>query len=225
MFKTKKDKLEKEFMKEENEELEEMTTNTNEERDFKKDKQNIAEGTIQEPEEGELNKFDTGSKETRNKMKNREGEMHAQIENLKDKLLRKAAEFENYKKRNDAETASFYKFANENLISSLLPVLDDFDRVLRSWNEKHDVETFKKGVELIYDKFKSILEKQGLKEIDSTGKDFDVNLHDALLQAANEKSKPNMVLETVEKGYFLKDKVIRHAKVIVSASPEQGQKE
>jgi molecular chaperone GrpE len=224
MFKTKKDKLEKEFMKEEDEELEEMTSNINKERDIK-DNRNIKEDTTPESVEGELNRSDIGLKETRGKVKNREDEQRAQIENLKDKLLRKAAEFENYKKRNEAEAASFYKYANENLITSLLPVLDDFDRVLISWNEKHDVETLKKGVELIYEKFKGILEKQGLKEIDSTGKEFDVNLQDALLQAADDKSKPNTVLETVEKGYFLKDKVIRHAKVIVSAAPVKEQKE
>lgn len=223
MFKTKKDKLEKEFMKEEDEELEEMTSNINKERDFK-DNQNIKEDTTPGSGEGELNRPDTGPKETRGKVKNREDEMRSQIENLKDKLLRKAAEFENYKKRNEAEAASFYKYANENLITSLLPVLDDFDRVLKSWNEKHDVETLKKGVELIYEKFKGILEKQGLKEIDSAGKEFDVNLHDALLQADDDKSKPNMVLETVEKGYFLKDKVIRHAKVIVSVASVKEQK-
>lgn len=139
---------------------------------------------------------------------------------LRDQLMRKAAEFENYKKRTENEISSYLKYANEELLTELLPVLDDFDRVLSSWNEKHDVETFKKGVELIYDKFKKVLGKKGLREMESTGKPFDVNLHDALMQVVTDKTKPNSVTETVEKGYYLKDKVIRHAKVLVSKKGE-----
>jgi molecular chaperone GrpE len=139
---------------------------------------------------------------------------------LRDQLLRKAAEFENYKKRTENEISSYLKYANEELISELLPVLDDFDRVISSWDEKHDVETFKKGVELIYDKFKKVLAKKGLKEMESTGKPFDVNLHDALMQVENKELEPNTVADTVEKGYWLKDKVLRHAKVLVSKNGE-----
>ena len=152
---------------------------------------------------------------------NKTDELQAQVSILKDTLLRKAAEFENYKKRTDSEISSYLKFANENLLIDLLPVLDDFDRVMKAWNDKHDVETFKKGIEMIYDKFKNTLEKQGLKEIESDGKAFDVNLHDALLQTPNPELPANTVLETIEKGFYLKDKVIRHAKVIVSANPDE----
>jgi molecular chaperone GrpE len=137
-------------------------------------------------------------------------------EQLRDQLLRKAAEFENYKRRTESEISNFLKYANEETMSDLLPVLDDFERVMGSWNKEHDVETFKKGVELIYEKFKKILEKKGLKEVESTGKPFDVNLHDALMQVENNELKPNTVTETVEKGYYLKDKILRHAKVLVS---------
>jgi molecular chaperone GrpE len=140
----------------------------------------------------------------------------AGTEQLRDQLLRKAAEFENYKRRTESEISNFLKYANEETISELLPVLDDFERVMSSWNKEHDAETFKKGVELIYEKLKKILEKKGLKEIESTGKPFDVNLHDALMQVENSELKPNTVTETVEKGYYLKDKVLRHAKVLVS---------
>ncbi len=140
---------------------------------------------------------------------------------LRDQLLRKAAEFENYKRRTESEISSFLKYANEETLSDLLPVLDDFNRVLSAWNDKHDEETFRKGVELIYDKFKKILEKKGLKEMETDGKPFDVNLHDALMQAVNDKLEPNTITETAEKGYFLKDKVLRHAKVIVSKKSEK----
>lgn len=152
-------------------------------------------------------------------------ELQLQVSTLRDQLLRKAAEFENYKKRTDAEISSYLKYANENLLIDLLPVLDDFDRVMKSWNDGHDIDTFKKGFEMIYDKFKNALSKKGLKEMDTDGKEFDVNLHDALLQSPNAEVPANTIVDTIEKGYFLKDKVLRHAKVVVAANPgEDGGK-
>lgn len=149
-----------------------------------------------------------------------EGTLAAQVEELKDQYLRKVAEFENYKRRTDAEKSEFFAFASERLIGDLLPVLDDFDRIMKAYDEMHDAESFKKGVELVYEKFRKILEKQGLKEMKSDGSEFDVNLHEALLQQPDAKAAPNTILNTAEKGYFLKNKVLRHAKVVVSTKPE-----
>lgn len=163
------------------------------------------------------------SSETQTESENKTSDLEQQLNVLRDQLLRKAAEFENYKKRTESEISSFYKYANESLIIDLLPVLDDFDRVMKSWNDKHDAETLRKGIELIYDKFKKVLKKQGLKEIVSTGKEFNVNEHDAMLQTPSNEAAPNTVINTIEKGYFLKDKVIRHAKVIVSTEPDEGE--
>ena len=146
--------------------------------------------------------------------------LEIQVAQLKDTLLRKAAEFENYKRRTENERGEYFAYANEKLITELLPVLDDFTRALDAYNKSHDSESLQKGVEIVYDKFKKTLEKQGLKEMDSTGKDFDVNLHEALMQQPSNDVEPNKVIDTIEKGYSLKDKVIRHAKVIVSAKPE-----
>ena len=148
------------------------------------------------------------SSETQTESENKTSDLEQQLNVLRDQLLRKAAEFENYKKRTESEISSFYKYANESLIIDLLPVLDDFDRVMKSWNDKHDAETLRKGIELIYDKFKKVLKKQGLKEIVSTGKEFNVNEHDAMLQTPSNEAAPNTVINTIEKGYFLKDKVI-----------------
>ncbi|MBZ0203184.1 MAG: nucleotide exchange factor GrpE [Ignavibacteria bacterium] len=139
----------------------------------------------------------------------------------KEQFIRKAAEFENYKKRTDAEKADFFSYASEKLLNELLPVLDDFDRIMKSYDDKHDAEDFKKGVDLVYAKFKNTLEKQGLKEMNSDDKPFDVNLHEAILQQPVEEAEANTILHTAEKGYFIKDKVLRHAKVIVSTKPEQ----
>jgi molecular chaperone GrpE len=151
---------------------------------------------------------------------NPDSSLEKQVSDLRDTLLRKVAEFENYKRRTDAEKAEYYGYANERLIRELLPVLDDFQRALKAYDENHDPKSLKKGVELVNDKFTKILEKQGLKEIDSTGKDFDVNLHEALMQQPTNEIEPNKVLDTVEKGYHLGDKVLRHAKFIVSSKPE-----
>lgn len=154
------------------------------------------------------------------------GELEQQVAQLKDQLLRKAAEFENYKRRTENDFSTFTKFASENVISQLLPVLDDFNRSLKSWKlkttptgmEKSENDPHYKGVELIYQKFLKILESQGLKVMDVIGKEFDVNFHDALLQVPRSDVAPHTVIEEVEPGYMLFDKVIRHAKVIVSTT-------
>ncbi len=165
-----------------------------------------------------------GSKEQQKKTEvenDKTAELERAAADWKEQFIRKAAEFENYKKRTDSEKAEFFSYANERLINELLPVLDDFDRIMISYDEKHDAEDFKKGVDLVYAKFKSILEKQGLKEMESDSKPFDVNLHEAILQQPKNEAEPNTILHTAEKGYFIRDKVLRHAKVIVSTKPEQ----
>lgn len=145
--------------------------------------------------------------------------------NLKDQLLRKAAEFENYKKRIENDFVNITKFANEYLVEKLIPVLDDFERFLQHAQEENSNTAnnpFYKGVELIYNKMIKILEQQGLKKMETAGQPFDVNLHDALMviPTNDPKTAPNIVLQEVEKGYMLHDKVIRHAKVIVSGDNE-----
>lgn len=151
--------------------------------------------------------------------------LKSELEKTKDALLRKAAEFENYKKRVDNEISEYIKYASENLIKELLPVLDDIDRSIESIEkgETKDFETLKSGVLTIFDKFKKILQKEGLKEIDCLGKEFDVNTCDALLQIPKPDVKPHTVIDVAEKGYMLKDKIIRHAKVIVSSDASENQ--
>jgi len=138
---------------------------------------------------------------------------------LKDTLLRKAAEFENYKKRTESDFINTIKYASENILKSLLPVYEDLMRSVESVEkgETKDFETLRQGMLLIFDKFKTALDREGLKEIDVLGTEFDVSLCDALLQVPKVDVKPNTVIEVVEKGYYLKDKVIKHAKVLVSA--------
>ncbi len=148
-------------------------------------------------------------------------ELQRQVEQLKDLLLRKAAEFENYKRRVENEGIGLVKFATESLIVDLLPVLDDLERSLKHSRESKEFESFVKGIELIGQKLIKILETRGLKSFETQGKEFDVNVHDALMQMPRSDVPPHTVIEEVDKGYLLNDKVIRHAKVIVSTA-DQG---
>ncbi len=139
----------------------------------------------------------------------------------KDKFLRKAAEFENYKRRTDAEISNYIKYASEKLIGDLIPVYDDLQRSIDSIDkgETKDFEALKTGMALIFDKFKNVLNREGLTEINSLGKEFDVNVNSALMMVPRDDVKPNTVIDIVEKGYKLKDKVIKHEKVLVSSQP------
>jgi len=149
-------------------------------------------------------------------------ELEQSLNSYKDQLLRKAAEFENYKKRIENDFSSIAKFSNEDLIVQLLPVLDDLQRSLKAGKEHPDYDTFYKGVELIYAKFTKILEGRGVNEVRSVGKPFDVYFHDALMEVLREDLPHHTVVDEVEKGYTLHGKVIRHAKVILSTQHDQS---
>jgi molecular chaperone GrpE len=135
-----------------------------------------------------------------------------------DKYLRLYAEFDNFRRRTIKEREDARKTEGKDVIVSLLPVLDDFDRALRSMQNATDLAPVKEGVELIQQKLKNTLTQKGLKEMESIGKPFDPELHEAItnIPAPNEESK-GKVLDEMEKGYFLNDKVARFAKVIVGA--------
>ncbi|MBI1937387.1 MAG: nucleotide exchange factor GrpE [Ignavibacteriales bacterium] len=148
-------------------------------------------------------------------------ELEKQTAELKDSLLRKLAEFENYKRRSENDQLNLLKYAAEPFIKNILTVYDDFERSLNHVNDDNSFESLKKGLELVYDKFTKILESQGVKKIDAKGKPFDVDLHEALMQQTADGVEPHTVLDVIEHGYMYKDKVIRHAKVIVSSETIQ----
>lgn len=143
-------------------------------------------------------------------------ELESKVNELQDKLLRKAAEFENYKRRTENDQLNLLSFAAESFITKILPVIDDFERSLDHISDADSAEAIKEGIMLVYDKLIKILEEQGIKKIDSVGKPFNVDYHDALMQVKDDTVPAHTVLEEVEKGYLYKNKVIRHAKVIVS---------
>lgn len=137
-----------------------------------------------------------------------------EIAQLKDKYLRAIAEFDNYKKRTLKEKAELLLNGSEKTVTSILPILDDFERALADNNE--DPKAMKEGITLIYNKFIKTLESLGVKKIDTDGKDFDVDYHEAvaMVPGMGDDNK-GKVIDCVQTGYQLNDKVIRHAKVAV----------
>ena len=139
-----------------------------------------------------------------------------EIIQYKELAIRKAAEFENYKRRTENDQLNLLKYAAESLIIKLLPTIDDLERSLEHMTEETDVQKIKEGVQLIYNKFVKTLDDQGVKKIESIGKPFSVEFHEALMQRVDDSVPPHTVIDELETGYMYKDRVIRHAKVIVS---------
>lgn len=139
-----------------------------------------------------------------------------EIAELKDKHLRLFSEFDNYRKRTAKERIDLFKTANADLMSDLLPVLDDFDRALQAMEKTEADAALIDGVELIRNKLMTTLEKKGLKGMDAKGKDFDTDFHEAITEfPVEDEAMKQKVVDVVEKGYMLNDIVLRYAKVVV----------
>ena len=141
---------------------------------------------------------------------------NAEIEDQKDKYLRLSAEFDNYRKRTMKEKAELIKTGGEKVVSSILPILDDLERAIKNMETSEDIVAMKEGVELIYNKFMKVLAENGVQKIETKDKDFDTDYHEAiaLVPAPTEEQK-GKILDCVQNGYTLNDKVVRHAKVVV----------
>jgi molecular chaperone GrpE len=135
---------------------------------------------------------------------------------MQDRYLRLSAEFDNYRKRTLREKMEMTKHAGENILISIIPVLDDFERALKLMETATDCVAMKSGIDLIYSKFSDFLTQHGLKEIESLNKEFNVDLHDAVTKVpVQDESMKGKVVDVVLKGYYLHDKVMRHSKVVV----------
>ena len=144
-------------------------------------------------------------------------ELEKEKRDLQDKYVRLYSEFENFRRRTARESLEMRQQASKDLMIELISVLDDFERGMDSIKKADKVDGLHEGVELIYGKFKGILEKKGLKAMDSKEKDFDLDFHEALTKMpAPSKKMKGKVLDEIEKGYLLHDKVIRHAKVVIA---------
>ena len=191
---------------------------------FKKLKQmakketSIEEEDINNTDEGvdKKEKKKSKKKSKTDKLQEEIAELNIQVSESKDKYLRLFAEFDNYKKRTLKEKIEYMKTASAESILAMLPVLDDFDRAKKSADDDATDEYFTEGVAMIYNKIFNVLKNQGLEAMTSTGEEFDPELHEAITEipAPSDEMK-GKVIDTVEKGYTLKDKIIRHAKVVV----------
>ncbi len=159
-----------------------------------------------------------------NKLEERIKELEEDNKRLSDLLQRKVAEFENYKRRTEAEINNIFKYAAEPFIKKILTIYDDLGRSIEHADEKSDIKSFAEGIKMVYSNFKKLLEEEGVKKIEALGKEFDFNLHEALMRQESDDVEPNTVLHEVEPGYTYKDKVIKHTKVVVSQEKEEQEK-
>ena len=135
---------------------------------------------------------------------------------MQDKYLRLSAEFDNYRKRTLKEKMDISKYAGEELLKDILPVMDDFERALKHMESSANCEGIKEGIDLIYVKLSDFLKRNGVREIESLNSTFNVDLHDAAAKIpVAEEDKKGKIVEVLLKGYYLKDKVLRHSKVVI----------
>ena len=138
------------------------------------------------------------------------------MQEYKDKFVRLFAEFENFRRRTAKEHFELIAVANAKLLGKLTEVQDNFNLAFDPKLKAANPEDFEKGIRLIYNKFKDILSDEGLTEVDPVGEEFDPNLHEAVMQQPSDTVPENDILQVLQKGYKLKNKILKHAKVIVS---------
>ncbi len=159
------------------------------------------------------------NKEAKTEIKSEGNELERltkELAEMKDKYLRIFAEFDNYRKRTIKEKQDIIKLASRDVLNAVLPAVDDFDRAIKVASENENEADIPEGVILIYNKLFKALEQQGIKEMETNGHDFDPEMHEALTKvpAPNEDMK-GKIIDTIEKGYYLNDKIIRYPKVVV----------
>jgi molecular chaperone GrpE len=157
-----------------------------------------------------------GTKSSKDKSQEVIQDLNQKLIEANDKYLRLYSEFDNFRKRTIKEKADMYKTAGQDVIVSVIGTVDDFERALKITGKGEENKAHREGLELIYNKFIKTLEQKGVKEIDALGKDFDTDMHEALTQIpAPTPDLKGKVIDVIEKGYMISDKVIRFAKVVV----------
>lgn len=147
--------------------------------------------------------------------------MQQELKQANDMMLRLAAELDNYKKRVAKERESLIKYAAQDIIIDLLPVLDNFKRAIESADKTKDFDSFIEGIKMIYKQVNDLLEKRGVRQIEAIGQTFDPTIHEAVMQLASDEHPENIVVAELQKGYMLNDRVIRPSVVAVSKGVEE----
>lgn len=176
-------------------------------------------GDTEEEKSGADNgETDTGKQEEQesDNIEVEEKDAEVKLAELQDKYLRLSAEFDNYRRRTLKERMELTRSAGESILLGILPVMDDFDRAMNLMESTPECKAMKEGIDLIYGKMKEFLKQNGIKEIEAMDKDFDTDLHEAVTKIpATEKKKKGKVVDVIQKGYYLNDKIIRYSKVVV----------
>jgi molecular chaperone GrpE len=141
--------------------------------------------------------------------------LKGEIDSLKDKVLRQAAEFENFKRRNARERIELIQTAGRDVITELLVVLDDSERAEQQMEKTDDIKLVREGVQLVFAKLRNILASKGLKPMESIGKEFNADLHEAITELEAGEDMKGKVVDEIQKGYYLNEKIIRFSKVVV----------
>jgi molecular chaperone GrpE len=182
-------------------------------------KENSNNNGGQPAEEGSNGNQTDGSSQsdvTTDKMMPEVRAVQEKLAEMQDKYIRLSAEFDNYRKRTLREKMDLSKYAGENLLLGIIPLMDDFDRARAHMDSTADCNGLRDGIDLIYGKFNDFLKQNGVKEIDSINNNFDVDIHEAVAKVpVDEAEKKGKVIDVVQKGYYLQDKVLRFSKVVV----------
>ena len=148
--------------------------------------------------------------------KNKKDKKDEKIEELTDKLIRQMAEFDNYRKRTEREKSQMYEIGARDIIEKILPVVDNFDRAMAAVKDEQKEDPFVQGMDKIYKHMMTTLEEIGVKPIEAVGKEFDLNLHNAVMHIEDENYGENIVVDEFQKGYTYRDSVVRHSMVRVA---------
>ena len=195
-----------------------MTKKTKENTEAKKNTKTTQQKNKQGEKKAENNDVKTEKKaEKEEKVEKKYEKTDAEkLEELNDRYLRLAAEYDNYRKRTLKERMELTKTAGEDILVNILPVMDDFERALNSIDQSKDLHAVKEGIHLIYNKFTEFLKQRGVKEIEAKEKEFDTDLHEAITKIPAPKDDlKGKVVDVIEKGYYLNEKVIRFSKVVI----------
>ena len=191
-------------------------SNFSENKNVKQDDSSINETLVENGNAAENGNSEVELEDTGIKTSDEVTKLKADLEEQKDKYLRLAAEFENFRRRSSKERLELIQTAGKDVISSLLQVLDDCDRAEKQMQEANDADQVKEGVQLVFNKLRKTLQAQGLRAMESLNTDFDVEKHEAITEIhVEDKKLRGKVVDEVEKGYYLNDKLIRFAKVVV----------
>ena len=152
----------------------------------------------------------------KDKKKSKAEDFEQKYTDVNDKYMRLTAEFDNFRKRSLKEKMELVKSAGEDILINILPVMDNFERAIKSMDDESKEGAVKEGIEIIYNNFKEFLSQRGIKEIEAVGNDFNTDMHEAITKIpAPKKDRKGKVIDVIEKGYELHGKVIRFAKVVI----------